>query len=252
MRQIILIFLLLTVGISPAVAANGAVAGITGGQHSWGNSTLPGVLVSTGSNYTYSNFAGAYSLSLPPGNYTISYSKEPEYYTAYKNVTIVSNETVSYNPLLLQKPTGTITGTVTAPCIPSVDGGCYSGYEAPYNLMTIPYYAGEFVDVVTGEYDDVIMFEYHDYKDFAEVPANSVYTFHRGMIGTPLRIYSNSSIAAVHKRSDYHIVINPIQILSQNIHVDVLALNTASLNILQNLGNNAVIEDFGYGGRFNV
>ena len=253
MRQITFLVLLLAMCASSVMAVpTVGISGIVSDQFG----SAVGIAVSVDSNNTtVSDDSGYYNLELVPGTYNISFSKLPEYESMAVNNVIVNYSTPYFtivSPTMAKKPTGTITGTVTAPCIPDTDGGCYSGYEAPYNLMTIPYYAGEFVDVVTGEYDDVIMFEYHDYKDFAEVPANSVYTFHRGMIATPLRIYSNSSIAAVHKRSDYHIVINPIQILSQNLHADVVALNTASLNILQNLGNNAVIEDFGYGGRFNV
>lgn len=255
MKFILSLILLAFVVPVSAAGISGNVYGVEYCEGICGGTPYPlaGVLITAGNQSNISDFGGAYSLNLSAGTYNVTFSKLPEYTSVvFENVTVTANNTTEQDAELMLKQTGSITGTVTAPCIPSVDGECYSGYEAPYNLMTIPYYSGELVDVVIGEYDDVIMFEYHDSKDFVEVPANSVHTFRKGRTTTPLRIYSNSSLAAVHKRFDYHIVINPIQILSQNLHADVLALNTASLNILQNLGYNASVENFGYGGRFNV
>ena len=259
MKRIIMIILLLG-GASSASAFTGINGTVSGEEYCIGICAgvpfpLSGALISSNSGSTITDASGDYSLNLSAGFHNVTVSKLPEYSTEILyNVSVTTNNTTTagVSPTLTKRQTGIITGTVTTPCIPALYGGCYSGYEYPYTLFTIPYYSGESVQVITGGYDDVLMIKYPLHTDFVEVSNDSVYTFQKNMISAPIRIYSNSSIAVVHKRNDQHVYINPMRVISENIHNDINIINDDSLNIVQELGGTFSIDDFGYEGRFNV
>jgi hypothetical protein len=88
-------------------------AGYINGTIKSGVSPLGGARVSTtGANDTTKG-DGTYSLSLPPGIYVVTVSKQPTHNDGTMTVTVTASNTTYANMTLAIKPTGTITGSVT-------------------------------------------------------------------------------------------------------------------------------------------
>ncbi|VVB89373.1 Cytochrome c7 c [uncultured archaeon] len=83
-------------------------------KDSLGNA-IAGALVATNtSSSAITDGSGFYSLSLVSGTYQLTVSKEPAYVPNSATVTVTAFTTVTQNITLALKPTGTISGTVTA------------------------------------------------------------------------------------------------------------------------------------------
>jgi hypothetical protein len=86
--------------------ATGTVSGSLG--------NISGGIVSTNTNiFTTTNSEGFYSLTLPPGTYTLIATKEPEYYPESVIIEVTAFTTVTQDIILTLKPAGTIRGNVS-------------------------------------------------------------------------------------------------------------------------------------------